>query len=75
MRVAATAEHGRFLATDDPDTILFRLTKGRLVQDNRPSSRRPRTLAFDSYDLPINLPVDRPVPRPRRDRGRRALPP
>src|SRR3982750_534689 len=33
MTVAATAEHGRFLATDDPDKILFRLTKGRLVQD------------------------------------------
>jgi lipopolysaccharide export system permease protein len=34
MSVAATAEHGRFLATDDPDTILFRLVKGRLVQDS-----------------------------------------
>ena len=38
MTVAATAEHGRFLSTDDPDTILFRLEKGRLVQDS-PSSR------------------------------------
>ena len=55
-RIAATAEHGRFLATDDPDTILFRLTKGRLVQDN-PKFSTPRTLAFDSYDLPIALPV------------------
>ena len=55
-RVAATAEHGRFLATDDPDTILFRLTKGRLIQDN-PKFATPRTLAFDSYDLPISLPV------------------
>ena len=34
MNVAATAEHGRFLSTDDPDTILFRLEKGRLVQDS-----------------------------------------
>jgi lipopolysaccharide export system permease protein len=55
-RIAATAEHGLFLATDDPDTILFRLTKGRLIQDN-PRFATPRTLAFDSYDLPIALPV------------------
>jgi lipopolysaccharide export system permease protein len=56
MIVAATAEHGRFLATDDPDKILFRLTKGRLVQDSLKFST-PRTLAFDVYDLPVSLPV------------------
>jgi lipopolysaccharide export system permease protein len=56
MTVAATAEHGRFLATDDPDKILFRLTKGRLVQDS-PKFTTPRTLAFDTYDLPVSLPV------------------
>ena len=56
MTVAATAEHGRFLATDDPDKILFRLTKGRLVQDS-PKFSTPRTLAFDVYDLPVSLPV------------------
>ena len=56
MTVAATAERGRFLATDDPDKILFRLTKGRLVQDS-PKFSTPRTLAFDSYDLPVSLPV------------------
>ena len=56
MTVAATAEHGRFLATDDPDKILFRLTKGRLVQDS-PKFVTPRTLAFDVYDLPVNLPA------------------
>ena len=56
MTVAATAEHGRFLATDDPDKILFRLTKGRLVQDS-PKFSTPRTLAFDTYDLPVSLPV------------------
>src|SRR3954452_3474906 len=56
MTVAATAERGRFLATDDPDKILFRLTKGRLVQDS-PKFPTPRTLAFDSYDLPISLPM------------------
>src|SRR3954466_1808327 len=32
--VAATAEHGRFLSTDDIDVILFRLVKGRMVQDS-----------------------------------------
>ena len=54
--VAATAEHGRFLATDDRDTILFRLLKGRLVQDS-PKFPAPRTLSFETYDLPISLPV------------------
>ena len=54
--VAATAQGGRFLATDDPDTILFRLTKGRLVQDS-PKFTTPRTLAFESYDLPVSLPA------------------
>src|SRR5438552_11500062 len=56
MTVAATAEHGRFLATDDPDKILFRLTKGRLVQDS-PKFKTPRTLSFDTYDLPVSLPI------------------
>jgi lipopolysaccharide export system permease protein len=56
MTVAATAEQGRFLSTDDPDTILFRLSKGRLVQES-PKFAAPRTLAFESYDLPISLPV------------------
>ena len=54
--ISATAEEGRFFATDDPDTIIFRLKKGRLVQE-APNFQTPRTLAFDSYDLPINLPA------------------
>ena len=59
MSVAATAEAGRFLSTEDPDTILFRLRKGRLIQQS-PNFPAPRTLSFESYDLPINLPqVDR----------------
>jgi lipopolysaccharide export system permease protein len=53
--VAATAEHGRFLSTDDPDVILFRLERGRLIQDS-PKFQTPRTLAFDLYDLPVTLP-------------------
>jgi lipopolysaccharide export system permease protein len=56
MSVAATAEQGRFLSTDDPDKILFRLIKGRLVQDS-PRFATPRTLAFESYDLPVSMPV------------------
>ena len=59
MTIAATAEHGKFLATDDPDKILFRLTKGRLVQDS-PKFVTPRTLGFDSYDLPVSLPAINP---------------
>ena len=54
-QVAATAEQGRFLSTDDPDVILFRLEKGRLIQDS-PKFQAPRTLSFDLYDLPITLP-------------------
>ena len=54
--IAATAKHGRFLSTDDPDKILFRLVEGRLVQQS-PRFKVPRTLAFESYDLPISLPA------------------
>ena len=54
--VAATAQHGRFLSTDDPNKISFRLVEGRLVQQS-PRFKVPRTLAFGSYDLPINLPA------------------
>ena len=56
MRIAATANEGQFLSTDDPDTIIFRLKHGRLVQEG-PDFATPRTLSFDSYDLPINLPA------------------
>ena len=55
-RIAATAAEGQFLSTDDPDTIIFRLKNGRLVQDNDKFAA-PRTLSFESYDLPINLPA------------------
>ena len=57
--VAATAEGGRFLSTDDPQVILFRLQKGRLIQQS-PKFPAPRTLTFNSYDLPIPVPaIDR----------------
>ncbi len=53
--LVATADLGTFLATDDPDTIILRLTRGRLVH-NAPHYRAPRVLSFESHDLPVNLP-------------------
>jgi lipopolysaccharide export system permease protein len=54
--VTASAARGTFLATDDPDTILLRLTNGRLVH-NAPGYRVPRVLSFVQHDLPIDLPT------------------
>jgi lipopolysaccharide export system permease protein len=54
--VAATAQAGRFLSTDDPDKILFRLTNARLIQES-PKFATPRTGEFGIYDLPISLPA------------------
>jgi lipopolysaccharide export system permease protein len=54
--LAVTADLGTFLATDDPDTIILRLTNGRLVH-NAPGYRVPRVLSFASHDLPIDLPA------------------
>jgi lipopolysaccharide export system permease protein len=53
--LAVTAAHGQFLATDDPDTIILRLTDGVLVH-NTASYKTPRILSFSSHDLPIDLP-------------------
>jgi lipopolysaccharide export system permease protein len=53
--LSASAERGQFLATDDPDVIIFRLTNGTLVH-NAPNFATPRVLSFTSHDLPINLP-------------------
>jgi lipopolysaccharide export system permease protein len=55
--LAVTAEHGRFMATDDPNTIIFRLQKGTLVHD-APDFPVPRVLSFESHDLPIDLPKE-----------------
>lgn len=52
---AVTAESGTFMATDDPDTIIFRLRKGVLV-NNAPTFKTPRVLSFVSHDLPVALP-------------------
>ncbi|CAM8646993.1 MULTISPECIES: LPS export ABC transporter permease LptF [Sphingobium] len=53
--VAVTAAQGTFLATDDPDVIIFRLRNGVLVND-APKYKTPRILSFSSHDLPIDLP-------------------
>ena len=53
--LAVTAERGRFMATDDPNTIILRLSNGTLVHD-APGFVTPRVLAFVGHDLPIDLP-------------------
>jgi len=53
--VSVTARAGQFLATDDPNVIIFRLTDGTLVH-NRANFPTPRVLTFSNHDLPINLP-------------------
>lgn len=53
--IGVTAERGQFLATDDPNVIIFRLTNGTLIH-NRADFKTPRVLTFSSHDLPIDLP-------------------
>lgn len=53
--VSATAAGGQFLATDDPNTIILRLTNGVLIHE-APKFSVPRVLSFDNHDLPIPLP-------------------
>ena len=72
-RIAATASEGQFLSTDDPDTIIFRLKHGRLVQEG-PEFATPRTLSFESYDLPINLPSIDPFRRRGNEQAELTLP-
>jgi len=51
-----SAREGRFFANrENPDTVIFRLTDGQIVQDG-PKIRSPRVLTFASHDLPIDLP-------------------
>ena len=54
--LSISAQQGSFLATtDDPDTIILRLTEGTIVQDT--GSQTPRVLTFTRHDLPIDLPA------------------
>ena len=51
-----SAREGTFMATtDDPDTIILRLTEGSIIQDT--GSETPRVLSFSRHDLPIDLPA------------------
>ncbi|WP_197420515.1 LPS export ABC transporter permease LptF [Sphingomonas sp. CCH5-D11] len=54
-RISVTAQRGQFFATDDPNTIIFRLTDGTLIH-NRAKFPAPRVLTFSAHDLPIDLP-------------------
>jgi lipopolysaccharide export system permease protein len=85
--IAVTADHGTFLATDDPDVILLRLSNGRLVH-NSPRYKAPRVLSFKIQDLPVDLPAiarfrargrgeeqEMTIPELFRTGGARAVPP
>ena len=54
--LSISAKEGAFLATsDNPDTIILRLTNGTIVQET--GSQTPRVLTFTRHDLPIDLPT------------------
>ena len=54
--LSISAREWRFLSTsDDPDTIILRLSDGTIVQD--PDGQSPRVLSFAMHDLPIDLPT------------------
>jgi lipopolysaccharide export system permease protein len=53
--LGVTAQGGQFLATDDPNVIVFRLTNGTLIH-YRANFPTPRVLTFSVHDLPIDLP-------------------
>ncbi|MFM5908934.1 MAG: LPS export ABC transporter permease LptF [Novosphingobium sp.] len=54
--LTVSAREGRFLALKDhPDTIVFRLTDGQIIQDS--PGMNPRVLSFSRHDLPIPLPA------------------
>ena len=54
--LSISAKEGAFLATsDNPDTIILRLTEGTIVQDT--GGQTPRVLTFTRHDLPIDLPA------------------
>ncbi|MFC3581739.1 LPS export ABC transporter permease LptF [Sphingomonas hylomeconis] len=52
---AVTAETGKFMATDNPEEIVFQLSNGVLIND-APGLASPRVLTFSTHNLPIPLP-------------------
>lgn len=59
--LSISAREGAFLATsDNPDTIILRLTEGTIIQDSgkqNGDTGTPRVLSFSRHDLPIDLPA------------------
>ncbi len=64
--LSISAREGAFLATsDNPDTIILRLTEGTIIQDTGSQGagtkdggdHTPRVLSFSRHDLPIDLPA------------------
>ena len=58
--LSISAAEGAFLATtDNPDTIILRLTNGTIVQDmgGGANDEAPRVLSFTQHNLPIDLPA------------------
>ncbi|HEY4547595.1 MAG TPA: LptF/LptG family permease [Pedomonas sp.] len=53
--LTASAAQGTFLATDDPNIVLFRLFNGELVHRDAKGNTQ-RILQFDQHDLPVDLP-------------------
>jgi len=64
-----TAEQGAFFATDDPDTIIFRLHNGHACAGCTPI-QDATSAQLHSHDLPIALPkIKLPASRRRQERG------
>ena len=57
--LSISAREGAFLSTsDNPDTIILRLTEGTIIQDTgADGNQTPRVLSFSRHDLPIDLPA------------------
>lgn len=54
--LSISAREGRFLALkSNPDTIIFRLEQGQIIQDQ--PGQPSRVLTFTRHDLPIELPA------------------
>jgi lipopolysaccharide export system permease protein len=54
--LSISARQGQFLALrNSPDTIILRLTEGRIIHDA--PGANPRVLSFSRHDLPIDLPA------------------
>lgn len=53
--LTVSADRGTFLATDDPNIVLFRLFNGELMLRGK-DGRSQRVLTFEQHDLPVDLP-------------------